>query len=119
MALGNGRSGVRISSAIGSTDSATHNTIGGTAAGAGNLISGNKQDGVLIRGDVTGGTDNVVQGNFIGTDVTGKKDLGNLGNGVKIDLSASKNSIGGTADGAGNTIAFNGANGVLVSIGHR
>ena len=46
VALGNGRSGVRISSAIGSTDSASHNTIGGTAAGAGNLISGNKEDGV-------------------------------------------------------------------------
>ena len=58
-----------------------------------------------------------MQGNFIGTDVTGKKDLGNLGNGVKIDLSASKNTIGGTADGAGNTIAFNGANGVLVGSG--
>ena len=117
VALGNGRSGVRISSAIGSTDSATHNTIGGTAAGAGNLISVNKEDGVLIRGDVTGGTDNVVQGNFIGTDVTGKKDLGNLGNGVKIDLSASQNTIGGTAAGAGNTIAFNGANGVLIGSG--
>ena len=117
VALGNGRSGVRISSAIGSTDSASHNTIGGTAAGAGNLISGNKEDGVAIRGDVTGGTDNMVQGNLIGTDTTGKKDLGNLGNGVKIDLSASKNSIGGTAVGAGNTIAFNGANGVLISSG--
>ena len=45
------------------------------------------------------------------------KDLGNLGNGVRIDLSASKNTIGGTDDGAGNTIAFNGANGVLVGSG--
>ena len=111
--LGNGRSGVRISS----TDSASHNTIGGTAAGAGNLISANKQDGVLIRGDDTGGTDNVVRGNFIGSDVSGTKDLGNLGNGVRIDLSASENSIGGPAVGAGNTIAFNGANGVLVGSG--
>ena len=59
----------------------------------------------------------MVQGNFIGTDVSGTKDLGNLGNGVRIDLSASKNSIGGTADGAGNTIAFNGTNGVLVGSG--
>jgi parallel beta-helix repeat protein len=117
VALGNGRSGVLISAAIGTTASASHNTIGGTATGAGNIISGNAQDGVLIRGDDTGGTDNVVQGNLIGTDRTGTKDLGNVGNGVRIDLSASKNTIGGTADGAGNTIAFNGANGVLVGSG--
>ena len=43
------------SSAIGSTDSASHNTIGGTATGAGNLISGNKQDGVAILGDAPAG----------------------------------------------------------------
>jgi nitrous oxidase accessory protein NosD len=40
--------------------------IGGTAAGAGNLISANDSEGIFISGS----SDNVIQGNFIGTDVT-------------------------------------------------
>src|SRR5207302_675885 len=40
-------------------------TVGGTAAGSRNVISGNEHDGVLM---ITGGTkNNTVQGNFIGT----------------------------------------------------
>src|SRR5262249_25582597 len=47
--------------------------IGGTAAGAGNVISGNWQDGViLIRG-----RDNVVAGNKIGTNTLGTAAVGN------------------------------------------
>ena len=50
------------------------NTIGGTAAGAGNVISGNTGDGVASG---TGTTGNVVAGNLIGTNVTGRRALGN------------------------------------------
>ena len=42
------------------------NTIGGTAAGAANVISGNDNEGVEING--SGTTGNMVAGNFIGTE---------------------------------------------------
>jgi hypothetical protein len=46
-----------------------------------------------------------MQGNIIGADITGTQPLGNLG-GVQID--GPNNTLGGTATGAGNIIAFNG-----------
>jgi titin len=84
--------------------------IGGTAAGAGNLISGNRGDGVqIVTNTVT------VQGNLIGTDITGAQPLGNGGNGV--NLRAWYNTVGGTAAGAGNVIAANGADGIATMSG--
>ena len=49
----------------------------------------------------------LVEGNYIGTDVSGTLNLGNQSNGVS--LASSSNTIGGTIGGAGNTIDFNGA----------
>jgi hypothetical protein len=90
----------------------SNNTIGGTAAAARNLISGNNGDGLDL---IDGHSGNVVQGNDIGTDRTGRKALGNLGDGVGISINApSNNLIGGTQEGAGNTIAFNGGAGVSI-----
>jgi hypothetical protein len=67
-----------------------------------------------------GTTNHVVQGNLIGTDATGIAALGNGGSGVVLSGPFSiANSIGGTADGAGNTIAFNGHDGVLVDSSTR
>ena len=93
--------------------SGTSDTIGGTITGAGNLISGNRADGVLLVNYAGGG--DLVQGNDIGTDATGTHPLGNTGNGVNIQ--SNSNTIGGTTPGAGNTIAFNTADGVLVDTG--
>jgi len=94
-------------------DNAPANTIGGTAAGAGNVISGNGGNGVQIFGSGAGG--NQVQGNFIGTDATG---LAALGNGtVGVRLVASSSAVGGLATGAANLIEFNGAAGVSVEAG--
>jgi len=90
----------------------TGNTIGGTAISSINRISGNKNDGILI--DSTG-SGNLVQGNYVGTDYTGKNPLGNSGNGIEI--AGNNNTVGGTASGAGNIIADNSKNGVLVSAG--
>jgi beta-lactamase superfamily II metal-dependent hydrolase len=104
--LGNSYFGVSISG--------SNNTIGGTATGAGNVISGNDSRGVEIIGSSASG--NTVEGNYIGTDITGTADLGNSWNGVLIS-GASSNTIGGTAAGAGNTIAFNGGDGVFVESG--
>jgi hypothetical protein len=86
--------------------SANENTIGGTEAGAGNVIGDNHKEGVWL----TYGSGNVVQGNFIGTDPSGA----NLGNGFDgIDLTWSEgNLIGGSEAGAANVIGFNGWNGV-------
>lgn len=106
-AVGNGLAGVRVAGGI--------NTIGGTSAGARNVISGNAQDGVLIAGANT--TQNVVAGNYIGTAFDGTSPLGNGHHGVQIDDVAGPNAVGGTGPGAGNVIAYNGRNGVFVASG--
>src|SRR5207248_1668140 len=67
-AVANGNDGVLIKDAA-------NNTVGGLTAGARNLISGNGFVGVAISDP--GATGNVVQGNFIGTDVNGTAALGN------------------------------------------
>jgi titin len=78
------------------------NFIGGSASGAGNLISGNNTRGIWL----TNAPWNVVQGNYIGTQEIGINPLGNVFHGIDIDVGATNNTIGGTAPGAGNRIAF-------------
>ena len=91
---------------------ATNNTIGGTAAGAGNLISGFFGYGVYISDAGTSG--NLVQGNIIGADLTGTNALGNGIANLLLQLGATNNVIGGTGAGAGNVIAYSGGAGVLL-----
>src|SRR6185436_3996858 len=86
------------------------NMIGGAATGAGNVISANGQRGVALLNGTTG---SIVEGNRIGTDMTGTMLLGNLTRGVVVADSID-NRIGGTEPGAGNLIAGNGAEGVLL-----
>jgi hypothetical protein len=75
--------------------------IGGSAAGAGNVISGNLGSGIAM----SGGSGYVIQGNFIGTDITGTKPLGNT---IGInDSGGASAAIGGTAAGEGNLISAN------------
>jgi titin len=90
----------------------TENTIVGTTSGAGDLISGNAQAGVWISG--MGATGNLVEGDLIGTDITGSIALANRVSGVLIANGASSNTIGGTTAGAGNLITDNGGPGVVV-----
>lgn len=66
----------------------------------------------MISGGFFFGLRNLVQGNLIGTDVTGGAALGNGGHGV--DVGCYQNVVGGTAGGASNRIAFNGGDGVSV-----
>ena len=92
--------------------------IGGTPAGAGNLISGNV-DGIELGYEVAyhllGHADRVlVQGNLIGTAADGVSRLGNKNAGVSVTIS-SNSTVGGTDVDAGNVIAFNGGFGVLVT----
>jgi hypothetical protein len=81
------------------------NTVGGTVTGARNVISGNTDEGVLIA--TSAAMNNLVQGNFVGTDKSGTLNVGNNGPGVSIVNSTTGNTIGGTVAGAGNVIAFN------------
>ena len=92
--------------------SVTGVTVGGTTPAARNLISGNSGRGVLVSNSIGSTTihDNVIEGNFIGTDVTGTLPLGNGEYGV--DVSAHGNTIGGAAPGAGNVIASNADGGI-------
>lgn len=71
--------------------------------GQGNLISGNAWAGVWILGDQT--TGNVVQGNYIGTDLAGSSAYGGQELGVIIAEGAHENVIGGSTTSAGNVIS--------------
>lgn len=103
-ALGNQGGGIELDS--------RGNTIGGSDAASGNLISGNSFFGVYLSQVSSQPADNVVQRNRIGTDLTGTLDLGNTGAGVIVN--SSSNLIGGTIPTQGNIIAFNGGSGVQV-----
>jgi CSLREA domain-containing protein len=76
--------------------------IGGTAAGAGNLVSGNSEG---IRVESASSTGAVVQGNFVGTDATGTVALGNE-KGLLV-FNAPGVLVGGTASGARNLVSGN------------
>jgi hypothetical protein len=80
-------------------------TIGGTLASARNVISGNGMAGVELATGVSGV---VVEGNYVGTDATGSKAVGNRSAGILLSDSAS-DTIGGTVAGAGNVISGNGS----------
>jgi hypothetical protein len=92
------------------TSTAKNNTVGGTTAAARNVISGNANSGVYHTG--TDATSNVVEGNYIGTDASGTLPIGNGTYG--FDLSGADLTVGGTAAGAGNRIAYNGGPGVAI-----
>jgi hypothetical protein len=101
-----GNQGTGIQIAGGAHD----NTIGGTASEEMNVISGNDLNGVEIGGVY----DNLVIGNYIGTDASGMVAIGNGRSGVLINLGAQGNVIGGTASGEGNVISGNSSRGVYM-----
>jgi titin len=91
-------------------------TIGGTAAGARNVISGNETIGVLIYHLVTG---NLIQGNYIGTNAAGTAALGNGAEGI-LTQDSDFTGIGGDTAAARNIISGNGAHGInLVGGNHN
>ncbi len=67
----------------------------------GNLISGNNSNGVYTY---VGATNTVVAGNYIGTDLTGKLDLGNTSHGVSLGVVSR---VGTNADGVSDTYERN------------
>jgi hypothetical protein len=89
------------------------NLIGGTAAGAGNVIAGSGNDGVQIYG--LGADFNVVQGNLIGTTATGLTAYGNGASGVSALYGPVSNTIGGATATARNVISGNFGTGVFLA----
>jgi len=129
--LGNGASGVRVADSADPEGNATSNgtvesfrngidgptavapppnVIGGSTPGARNIISGNDKDGILVRLE----SDSVrVEGNFIGTDVTGTARLGNSDNGIWVFYAPSGVVVGGK-ETSRNVISGNGGAGVKI-----
>ena len=91
-------------------------TVGGTAAGAGNVISGNTAVGVVIANSNV-----MMQGNRIGTNLAGTLDLGNGNAGVELTRGGSppfpvvQFTVGGATPAARNIISGNGGFGLRVS----
>ena len=100
----------------------SNNQIGGTAQGAGNVISGSfNGNGIMLNmntpanGPAIASNGNVIQGNFIGTNFDGTAAIGNKFSGI-IFNGASNNTIGGTQPGARNVISGNQSNGITMNI---
>ncbi len=106
VALSSGSAGVFVTSAAG-------NTIGGASPGARNIISGGFWGIYVDHADST-----LVQGNYIGTDVNGTADLGNLNHGVAV-YAGTGNTIGGASPGAGNIISCNHTSGIALFFAHE
>ena len=101
IALGNA-GGVRLYST-------QFNIVGGTASSAMNVISGNDGSGLVLGWSTS---DNLIQGNHIGTDLLGVSGIPNTSSGIATANVISDNIIGGTAPGAGNVISANLGHGV-------
>src|SRR5262249_19986261 len=102
-ALGNGANGVEL-------NGISNVSIGGTTPGARNLISGNVNNGIMIFGSTC-----LVEGNYIGNDVSGTRALGDF-NGIFMEF-ASGTEIGGPMAGDGNLISANRGSGVFAFFG--
>ncbi|HZI60435.1 MAG TPA: Calx-beta domain-containing protein [Pyrinomonadaceae bacterium] len=91
----------------------SNNLIGGTTAAARNVISANLTAGINLSG-----SNNVVQGNYIGTNPSGTAGIGFAQNGIEISGAGTANNlIGGTSPGAGNVISGNSRGIVIVATG--
>lgn len=103
VAIGNAWYGIEVQS--------DHGTIGGTVASLRNVVANSGKAGIVFW--LSGAHDNVVQGNYIGTDVTGTHAMGNAEQGIAFS-DAGPNLVGGTTAGTGNVICANGHEGVGV-----
>lgn len=106
--FGGRRHGISI---MGSSD----NLIGGPTPSSRNLISGTGDGGIVI---FQSAARNRIQGNYIGTDITGSVSIPNR-NGIAILGGPTDTQIGGTNLNEGNLISGNIAEGVWVSSASR
>ena len=105
LAIPNGTQGIKIQS--------PGNTVGGDTALKRNLISGNTASGILVEGEPADG--NIIQGNYVGTDIGGTLDRGNGGTGITVYAGADNTRIGGsTLLGVGNLLSGNNLEGINI-----
>src|SRR6185369_8175108 len=86
--------------------------VGGTTAGAGNVVSGTTGSAPFFVGagiNPTGGIGVLVQGNLIGTNASGTAALPNTRNGIYLTTNGTFDTIGGIVPTARNLISGNGA----------
>ncbi|MFM7928527.1 MAG: beta strand repeat-containing protein, partial [Pirellula sp.] len=114
-AIPNGQYGLYIGSGeiLGFTgvSNAQRNQVGGTAASQRNIISGNNGPGVWIAGSLA--KENVVEGNWIGTDGLGQSAIPNT-IGVLVSNGANLNIIGGTSGTVRNILSGNLQSGIVL-----
>ncbi len=103
---GNGTTAIPNADGITIVAGATLNTIGGSSPSDINTIAGNTQNGILIDG-----SGNTIENNRIGLATDGTTALANGGSGIKLQGTASNNTIG---QASGNTIANNTGDGVTL-----
>ena len=109
IARANGYAGVSaVFSGLWGSPLFNNNLIGGTTPLDRNLISGNGWGVIAWRGSGVR-----LLGNFIGTDYSGTKSLGNTAGGVSADGVT----IGGPGPGEGNLISANGGHGIALEGG--
>jgi parallel beta-helix repeat protein len=102
--VGNQTDGVAI------FDGPSETVVGGTTLAARNVLSGNGDTGVfLVNSNI-----NRIQGNYVGTDKSGTKDLGNEAGGVFIG-NASGTTVGGKTAASRNVISGNDDVGLVLS----
>ena len=111
-----------------SLGTATNTLIGGTDSDARNVISGNRFSALSISSNSAGAFVGLrIEGNFIGTDASGRLPLGNGLNPASpsqgqptvriFSGTAAQLQIGGVAPGQANLIAFGGSAGVHLGFG--
>jgi len=101
--LGNGGDGIYASPGGG-------NIIGGAGSGEGNVISGNTGVGIHLEQS----DNNIIRGNFIGTNAAGMSALPNE-DGIHVDYLSDNNTIGGASPGQGNLMSGNEWAGIWIS----
>lgn len=91
-------------------DGSPGTVIGGTAAGSGNIVSGNTFSGISL---VNGSTGIAIQGNYIGVGADGSTAIENKDQGIYI-VGCNNNTIGGNVVGARNIISGNTTYGIHI-----
>jgi hypothetical protein len=90
---------------------ASENVVGGATPDKRNVISGNSDGGGI--GVFVGNSINRVQGNYVGTDKSGTKDLGNNFGGINV-IDASGTMVGGTTAASRNVVSGNDDVGITI-----